>query len=46
MSTSLGQDSLRWALVISLIFNVISAILYLMAARTIKEDLAASRSMS
>lgn len=45
-TTDLGPDSLRWALVISLIFNVVSAILYLLAARTIKEDLAASKQMN
>ena len=45
-TTSLGPDALRWALVISLVFNVVSAILYLMAARTIEEDMDASRSMS
>ena len=38
-TTDLGVDSLRWALVISLIFNVLSAVLYLLAARTIKQDL-------
>ena len=40
LNPSLGADSLRWALVVSLIFNLISAVLYLLAARTIKEDLA------
>ena len=39
-TTDLGVDSLRWALVISLVFNLVSAILYLLAARTIKQDLA------
>lgn len=37
--TELGEHSLRWALVISLIFNLVSAILYLLAARTIRQDL-------
>ncbi len=37
----LGQDSLRWALVICLIFNVISALCYLIASRTLREDLPA-----
>ncbi len=41
--TDLGADSLRWALVISLTFNVVSALLYLAAGRTIREDLEASR---
>lgn len=40
VTTELGADSLRWALVISLVFNVVSALLYLLAARTIKADLA------
>ncbi|MFT7651952.1 MAG: MFS family permease [Limisphaerales bacterium] len=40
ITTDLGADSLRWALVISLIFNVVSAILYFLASRTIKQDLA------
>ncbi len=44
--TDVGQDALRWALVISLIFNVISALLYLLAARTIKDDLEASKHMN
>ena len=44
--TDVGQDALRWALVISLIFNVISALLYLLAARTIKDDLEASKDMN
>ena len=38
--TTLGDDSLRWALIVSLVFNVISAVMYIMAARTLKEDLA------
>ena len=45
-TTSLGTESLRWALVMSLVFNVISAGLYLRAARTLKEDLANSHAMS
>ena len=45
-TTDLGADSLRWALVISLIFNVISAILYLVSSRTLKDDLEASKQMS
>ena len=42
-TTNLGQDSLRWALVLSLIFNVVSALLYLGSGRTLKEDLEASK---
>jgi len=45
-TTDLGPDALRWALVISLVFNVVSAILYLMAGRTVEEDLATSKSMT
>ena len=45
-TTDLGQDSLRWALVLSLIFNVVSALLYLGAGRTLKEDLEASKSFN
>lgn len=45
-TTDLGQDSLRWALVLSLVFNVVSAIMYLLAGRTLKEDLAASKDMN
>ena len=41
--TDLGADSLRWALVISLTFNVVSALLYLAAGKTIRADLEASR---
>ncbi len=46
VTTDLGQDSLRWALVLSLIFNVISALLYLGAGRTLKEDLEASKNFN
>ena len=45
-TTDLGQDSLRWALVLSLVFNVVSALLYLGAGRTLKEDLEASKSFN
>ncbi len=38
-STDLGSDSLRWALVVSLVFNVLSALFYLIAAKTLREDL-------
>jgi predicted MFS family arabinose efflux permease len=44
--TSLGSESLRWSLVICLVFNLVSAVLYLMSGRTIKDDLAAGRAMS
>ena len=43
--TGLGSESLRWALVISLVFNLVSAVLYLVASRTLREDLAAGRAM-
>jgi len=39
MFTSLGVDSLRWAMVLVLIFNVISALLYLRAGRFLVGDL-------
>ena len=43
-TTDLGADSLRWALVISLVFNVLSALFYLLAAKTLKDDLALPKS--
>lgn len=42
-TTDLGSESLRWALVISLIFNFVSAILYLLAGRTLHDDLQAGK---
>ena len=44
--TDYGENALRYALLVSLIFNVLSAVLYWMASRTIKEDLAKSHEMS
>ncbi|MCZ6888304.1 MAG: MFS transporter [Gammaproteobacteria bacterium] len=41
-TTDLGPDSLRWALVVSLVFNLFSGILYWFAARTLREDLAST----
>ncbi len=38
-TTDLGDESLRWALVISLMFNVVSALAYLLAARWLRDDL-------
>jgi MFS family permease len=46
VTTDLGPDALRWALVISLVFNVVSAVLYLMAGRTVQADLEASKDMN
>jgi MFS family permease len=43
--TDLGADSLRWALVFSLVFNLLSTGLYLTAGRTLEQDLAAGRAM-
>ena len=43
--TDLGADSLRPALVISLSFNVVSALLYLAAGKTIRADLETSRKL-
>jgi len=45
-TTELGSESLRWALVITLVFNVISAACYLFAARSLRDDLANSHAMS
>jgi predicted MFS family arabinose efflux permease len=44
--TDLGAESLRWALVSVLIVNVFSAILYLIAGKDLKKDLANSHEMS
>ena len=46
VSTDLGDDSLRWALILSLIFNVVSALLYLGAGKTLKADLEASKNFN
>lgn len=43
--TDLGADSLRWALVLCLTFNLVSAAMYLAAGKTIRADLAASREL-
>lgn len=43
--TDLGADSLRWALVICLVFNLVSAAMYLAAGKTIRADLAANREL-
>jgi len=45
-TTALGADSLRWALVLSLVFNVVSAVLYLMAGRTLKQDMQRSSELN
>jgi MFS family permease len=45
-TTELGSESLRWALVITLVFNVISAACYLLAGRSLHDDLANSHAMS
>jgi predicted MFS family arabinose efflux permease len=44
--TDLGSESLRWALVLSLVFNLISALFYLKAGKTLEVDLAAGRAMT
>ena len=46
VTTDLAEDSLRWALILSLLFNVIAAFLYLVAGETLKDDLALSKTMS
>lgn len=43
---SLGVESLRMALVIVLVFNVLSTVFYIMAGRTLKADLARSHELS
>ncbi len=45
-TTDLGQESLRYSLVICLVFNVVSAAMYFAAARTLREDLAASQEIA
>lgn len=40
MSTSLGVDSLRWAMVSVLILNIVSTLFYLIAAKYLVDDLA------
>jgi predicted MFS family arabinose efflux permease len=42
--SDLGVDSLRWAMVLVLVFNVISALLYLRGAAFLRADLARVRS--
>jgi MFS family permease len=44
-TTDLGSESLRWALVVSLVFNLFSAVLYWFAARTLREDLALAKNL-
>ena len=44
--TDLGTESLRWALVGSLVFNLVSAMFYLKAGKTLEVDLAAGRQMA
>ena len=39
LTTDLGVDSLRWAMVAVLVFNIIAAVLYIMAGRTVNDDL-------
>jgi MFS family permease len=46
VTTDLGTEALRWALVVSLVFNVVSALLYVYAARYLKVDLEAGKSMT
>ena len=39
LTTDLGVNSLRWAMVSVLVFNIVSAVLYIMAGRTVVEDM-------
>ena len=43
--TLLGVESVRWALVGVLVFNVLSTVFYLLAARSLKSDLARSHEL-
>ena len=45
-TTDFGADSLRWALVVSLVFNLFAGVLYWFAARTLREDLALAKGLS
>ncbi len=38
-SSALGDHGLRWALVITLVFNVLCTVLYMLAAATVRDDL-------
>jgi MFS family permease len=44
--TDLGAESVRWALVGVLLFNVLSTVFYLMAAKDLRSDLARSHELS
>jgi predicted MFS family arabinose efflux permease len=44
--TGLGVQSVRWALVSVLVFNVMSTVFYLMAAKDLRSDLARSHELS
>ena len=44
--TGLGDESVRWALVSVLLFNILSAVFYLMAAKDLRADLARSHELS
>jgi MFS family permease len=44
--TDLGVESIRWALVSVLVFNILSTVFYLMAGRTLREDLDRSHELS
>jgi len=45
-NTDLGVESIRWALVSVLVFNILSTVFYLMAGRTLREDLDRSHELS
>ncbi len=44
--TNLGDESVRWALVSVLLFNILSTVFYLMAAKDLRADLARSHELS
>ena len=46
LTTDLGEESLRWALVSVVAFNALAVWCYLKAAKTLKQDLARSQALS
>jgi MFS family permease len=45
-NTSAGDDALRWALIATLVFNVICAVLYFFAASTVRDDLEMKKTLT
>ncbi len=44
LEPTVGIESLRWALLVSTVFNLWSAVHYLLAARTLRAELALAES--